>query len=194
MAKATTKRPDWDELYGVAAGQSGYVTTQQAAEKGFSVQLLRKHVAAGRLKRARRGIYRLVHFPAGEQDDLVEIWLWAERAGVFSHETALALQDLSDALPASVHLTLPESWQRRRLRVPTGVSLHFSEVNKADRTWIGAVPTTNPRRTIADCIEVSVQPDLIRQALEQAASRGILASAEAKVLRRRLARRMREPQ
>lgn len=194
MAKATTNRPDWDELYDVAAGQSGYFTTQQASETGFSVQLLRKHVVAGRLKRARRGIYRLVHFPAGEQDDLVEVWLWAERAGVFSHETALALQDLSDALPASVHLTLPGSWQRRRLRVPTGVSLHYSEIRKTDRAWIGAVPVTNPGRTIADCIEASVQPDLIRQALEQAVSRGILARSEAKVLRRRLAGRMREAQ
>ena len=28
------------------------------------------------------------------------VWLWSEQAGVFSHQTALALHDLSDILPA----------------------------------------------------------------------------------------------
>ena len=32
--------------------------------------------------------------------------------GVFSHDTALALHELSDALPARAHLTLPASWRR----------------------------------------------------------------------------------
>ncbi len=43
----------------------------------------------------RRGVYRLVHFPVGDHEDLTAVWLWSEREGVFSHETALALHDLS---------------------------------------------------------------------------------------------------
>jgi predicted transcriptional regulator of viral defense system len=57
------KRPNWDRLFETAAGQSGCVTTKQAAEAGYSTHLLRKHIHAGRVARARRGIYRLVHFP-----------------------------------------------------------------------------------------------------------------------------------
>jgi hypothetical protein len=33
-------------------------------------------------------VYRIVHFPAGEHEDLTTIWLWSDGAGVFSHETA----------------------------------------------------------------------------------------------------------
>jgi hypothetical protein len=56
--------PKWDRLFDVAAGQSGYFTTNQAAHAGYSTHLLRKHIHAGRVTRAQRGIYRLVHFPA----------------------------------------------------------------------------------------------------------------------------------
>jgi CheY-like chemotaxis protein len=34
---------------------------------------------------------RLVHFPAGEHEDLNAVWLWTERVGLFSHETAFAV-------------------------------------------------------------------------------------------------------
>lgn len=81
--------PDWNALFGVAQAQAGYFTTSQAAAAGYSPQLLRTYLANGKVMRVRRGIYRLVHFPAGEHEDLVMLWLWAERAGVFSHETAL---------------------------------------------------------------------------------------------------------
>lgn len=186
MARAVKSEPVWDLLYETAAGQGGYFTTQQAAKAGYSVQLLKKHIAAGRLTRVRRGVYRVVHFPAGEHEDLVELWLWSEQAGVFSHETALALHDLSDALPSRAHLTIPAKWQDRRLRVPGSVALHFADVAKRDRAWIGPVPVTSTMRTIADCIEASVQPDLIRQALMQAVSRGMIGSSEAASLRKRL--------
>ena len=55
-------------------------------------------------------MYRLVEFPTGEHEDLVIAWLWSDRAGVFSHDTALALHNLSDALPAHLHMTLPATW------------------------------------------------------------------------------------
>lgn len=54
----------------------------------------------------RRAVYRVVGSPASENADLIVLWLWGEQAGVCSHETALALHDLSDALPGEVHLTV----------------------------------------------------------------------------------------
>jgi len=83
--------------------------------------------------RVRRGVYRLVHFPAGDYEDLTTVWLWSEHMGVFSHQTALALHDLSDVLPSQVHLTLPNTWRSRRLRVPEGVVLHYGDVADSDR-------------------------------------------------------------
>ena len=64
----TAAGPNWDRLYELASGQEGYFTTQDAASAGFSSQLLLKHISAGRVMRARRGVYRLVHFPAGEHE------------------------------------------------------------------------------------------------------------------------------
>jgi predicted transcriptional regulator of viral defense system len=123
----------------------------------------------------RRGVYRLVHFPPGEHEDLAVVWLWSDRAGVFSHETALSLHVLSDVLPSRVHLTVPSAWSRRRLRVPQGVVLEYGDVPKEDRTWVGPVQVTTVRRTLADCIAAGVAPDLVRQAMQQAAERGLLA-------------------
>jgi len=67
-------RPNWDCLSEIAAGQAGYFTTKQAQEAGYFTHLLGQHTHAGRVARSRRGIYRLVHFPAGEHEDLVAAW------------------------------------------------------------------------------------------------------------------------
>ena len=178
MRGTASEKPDWDRLFEVAAGQAGYFTTQQAADAGYSSQLLLKHIRAGRVARTRRGIYRLVHFPAGEHEELVTAWLWSERAGVVSHQTALALHGLSDALPAHVHLTLPAAWRRRRFRVPPDVVLHHADVPPEDRSWFGAVPTTNPRRSLNDCAREELSPELLRQAVQQALRRGLVTKTE----------------
>lgn len=180
MSQAKT-RPDWGSLYDTAAGQSGYFTTAQAAESNYSPQLLAKYLANGRIERARRGIYRIVHYPAGDHEDLMVHWLWTERLGVFSHETALMLQDLSGALPSRVFVTLPEHWRKRRLRVPTGLVVHFADVPQSDRAWAGGVPVTNARRTLADCTEAWVPAGIIAEAVHDAQARGLLGAIDAGV-------------
>lgn len=170
--------PDWDRLYEVAAGQSGYFTTKQAADAGYSTHLLRKHIHAGRVSRLRRGIYRLVHYPASEHEELVTAWLWSEQAGVLSHQTALSLHDLSDVLPSRVYLTLPEAWRRRRFRVPAGVVLHHADVAPEDRSWFGPVPVTSVGRTLSDCAKEGLSPELLRRSAQQALRRGLVTESE----------------
>lgn len=183
-----SSKPSWDRLYRVAAGQAGYFTSAQAAGAGYYPQLLAKHLRSGRARRVRRGIYRIVHFPPGEREDLVVLWLWSERKGVFSHETALALHELSDVLPSLVHMTVPRTWERRRLRVPKGLLLHCAAVRKADRAWHGPVPVTTPARTLRDCAEADVSPELVSQALGEGLDRGLFARAEVHEVERYLAR------
>ena len=178
MAPTRSPTPDWDRLFATAAGQSGYFTTKQAAEAGYSTQLLGKHIHAGRITRPQRGIYRLVHFPAGEHEDLVTAWLWSDQAGVISHQTALSLQALSDVLPAKVHLTLPAAWRKRRFRVPPDVSLHHADIAAEDRTWFATVPVTTPRRTLNDCAHQALSPEILRQAAQQALRRGLVTKPE----------------
>lgn len=178
MPSSDTEKPDWDRLFEIAAEQAGYFTTGQAAEAGYSSQLLRKHILAGRIVRFQRGIYRLVHFPAADHEELVTIWLWSEQVGVISHQTALSQHGLSDVLPAQVHLTLPDAWRQRRLRVPTGVVLHHADVASEERSWFGPVPATSPSRTLRDCAEGGLSPELLRQAAQQALRRGLVTKSE----------------
>lgn len=178
MSEPAHSSPDWDHLFEIAAAQDGLFTTRQAAEAGYSPQLIAHHLGAGRMVRVRRGVYRLVHFPAGDHEDLTAVWLWSEHEGVFSHQTALALHDLSDVLPARVHITLPETWRTRRLRVPDGVDLHYGDIVEGERRWFGPVPATDPLRTLEDCAAKHLSPELLRGATLEALARGLVARRE----------------
>jgi predicted transcriptional regulator of viral defense system len=183
----TSVAPSWDALYELAAPQAGYFSASQAREAGYSLPLLQYYFGRGRLQRVARGIFRLVHFPAGEHEDLVVLWLWSGRVGVFSHETALALHELSDVMPATRHMTVPPSWKRRRVRLPDGIELHFAQVPASQTEWVGAVPVTAPLRLIADCVAAHVSPEWIEQAARQGVERGLFSSAAVKKARGRRA-------
>ena len=43
--------PSWDALHATAEAQQGVFTSEQAAEAGFSSQLLNKHLHSGNLER-----------------------------------------------------------------------------------------------------------------------------------------------
>jgi predicted transcriptional regulator of viral defense system len=172
--KARTGHSRWDHLYEIAAAQEGHFTLAQAGEAGYSPQALQKHLKRGRVRRIRRGIYRIVHYPAGDHENLAVLWLWSGRDGVFSHETALALHELSDALPAEVHMTLPARWAGRRLRTPQGIVIHHADVAENDKGWIGSVRVTTVARTLRDCAASNVEPRLVRDAFEDAGDRGLI--------------------
>jgi predicted transcriptional regulator of viral defense system len=180
--------PDWDHLFNFAVGQEGHFTTKQAAESGYSPQLLAKYLSSGRIMRVRRSVYRIVHFPASEHEDLATLWLWSECVGVFSHETALMLHQLSDALPRKVHLVLPLAWAARRLRVPKSTTLAFVDLASHEVVQIGAIPVTTIHRTLADCIDAHVSPELVLQAIQQALARAYITKREAAALRTRMRR------
>jgi predicted transcriptional regulator of viral defense system len=188
VRKATASRPTWDRLYETAAPQGGYLTLAQAADAGYSSPLVEHHVKAGRLERVGRGIFRLVHFPPTDNEDLVVFWLWSDTKGVFSHETALALHQLSDALPVKTHMTVPASWRRRRLRLPRGLLLHHRDILASEIAWHGPVPITAPLSTVADMM-LEGNPALAKQAAAQAHRRRLFSRDE---LRREIARRKRQ--
>ncbi len=178
--------PDWPALLQHAVSQAGYFTTADAADHGFSPELLIHHVAARRLTRVRRGVYRVVHLPSSDDEDLVVVWLWTARRGVFSHRTALALHGLSDILPAHTDLTMPSTDAKRRLRVPPGVQLHHADVSVAERAWIGHIPATSVLRTLRDCAALPILPDLLEQALDEAEGRGLVPRSAIAELRRQV--------
>lgn len=174
---SAARKPDWSSLYERALPQAGYFRNVDAAAAGFSKQLLHKHVVSGRIEHAMRGVYRLAHFPPGDQDELVALWLWSDEVGVFSHETALALYQLSDALPSRVYMTVPRAWARRST-VPPLVVFHRADLPESDRTWIGQVPVTTLGRTLRDSVDAGVDPDLIAQAIAEATARKLIGRSD----------------
>ena len=178
MAGSDAPGPAWDALFELAAGQAGLFAASQAAEAGYSAQLLAHHVRSGRVLRVLRGVYRVVHFLGSDEEAAFAAWLWSERAGVVGGEMALALYELSDALPRDVTLLLPVAWGERRLRVPPNVVLDCVALNANERTWFGALPITTPARTLNDCARHGLLPDVLREACARAVRRGLVTRGE----------------
>ncbi len=158
--------PSWAPLREIAESQAGYFTARQAKNAGYSPPLLHRHVRMCNIEHAARGIYRFANYPPSDHEVLVVLWLWSKKRAVFSHETALELHELSDAFPASVHLTLPTSASRRRI-CPPGAILHYADIPEADRTWVDAIPVTTPARTVLDVANSQGDPLLVIQAVDE---------------------------
>jgi predicted transcriptional regulator of viral defense system len=167
--------PNWDQLYEQAESQAGYFTLSQAEEAGFSRPLLAYHQSKGTLIHPIRGVYRLNRFPSAEGEELVCLWLWSEQKGVFSHDTALLLHNLSDILPPKIHITVPASWKKSRIKSPKGIVLYYEDLEEEDIEWKASVPVTKPRKTLEDCAHAHVLRELVAQAWTQAVTRGLLS-------------------
>lgn len=171
---ATSSEPDHDRLFDVAEGQAGYFTAAQAAAAGFKPSLLSYHVKRGQFERVRPGVYRLKRFPASPHEDLFVAWLWAGPEAVISHDSALALYDLSDLLPAETHVTVPRTASRRR----AGLRLHTNRLQPGDVTRYAGLPVTTPARTVADVASAGLADELVLQAIREALQRGLATPAE----------------
>jgi predicted transcriptional regulator of viral defense system len=179
-------------LYEIAEDQQGFFTTKQAKAAGFAENTHPYHVHAGNWIREHRGIYRLASFPRGERPDLMLWSLWSRNRGeatqgVYSHQTALSLHDLSDVMPARLHMIVPKSF-RRNSEIPRVVVLHFADLPQSDVGAAHGVQVTKPMRTILDLLEGGDVPSAtLRQALRDGLRRGLIRRSEIAEARKRLA-------
>jgi hypothetical protein len=163
-------------LFELAQQQQGYFTTKQAKAAGFAENTHPYHVQAGNWIREPRGIYRLALFPATDRPDLALWSLWSsnrkeEVEGVYSHQTAISLFNLSDLNPTKLHMTVPRSF-RRNSEIPIILVLHYEDLPASDVQTGPGYKYTRPLRTILDLIESGeVERNFIRQALTQAVDR-----------------------
>ncbi|GAB4495773.1 MAG: type IV toxin-antitoxin system AbiEi family antitoxin domain-containing protein [Anaerolineales bacterium] len=172
----------FDTLYQIAESQAGYFSARQAQQAGLSKALLSHHARRGRFLRIRRGVYRLTKFPEMPHTDLTIAWLSAGEKAVLSHESALLLYELTDLLPAEIHLTVPRTASRR---LP-GVRFYTARLEPDEVTHRQGLPITTLPRTIADLIRSGVAEEWVRQAIQQALARGLVTGAalEAEARRR----------
>lgn len=172
-----------DDLFEIADRQQGYFTTKQAVECGYSRTNFHRYLASGEWIKEGRGIYRLAHYPITSHPDLVLWSLWSrnlkgEVQGVWSHETALEIHELSDAMPAKMHMTVPKSFRKWTI-IPKNLVLHFAELSKVEVIAQQGYLVTNPLKTIVDIAEEGkLSVDLIVQAIQDALRKGVISHKE----------------
>jgi predicted transcriptional regulator of viral defense system len=172
-----------NKLFTVAERQQGYFTAAQAVVCGYPTSSHVYHLKAGSWQRDFRGIYRLTRFPRTD-DAQYALWsIWSRNRqgapqGVYSHETALALFELSDLMPRRLHMTVPPDF-RRNAAVPEILVLHKARVDEEEIEERQGYAVTKPIRTLADLLTAdTVSPDHLRQALKEALKRGLITRHE----------------
>jgi len=178
-----------DALFAVAEGQQGYFTSKQAVEAGYQLGSQAHHVKTGNWTRVERGIYRLTRFPQSSEEQLVIYALWSrnragEPEGVYSHQTALSIHELSDVNPAKLHMTVPAAF-RRTAKTPNVLVLHRANLTQTDIEPRQGFAVTRPLRTIADLAAAeSTSRDIGEQALIEGRRRGVITAREISTLGR----------
>jgi predicted transcriptional regulator of viral defense system len=181
------QRKPADALFETVEGQQGYFTAKQAADAGFRLGSQAHHVKAGNWLRVERGIYRLARFPRSMEEQYVIYCLWSRNragqpVGVYSHETALSVHELSDANPSKLHMTVPPNF-RRTASIPKVLVLHRARLEEGEIERRQGFAVTRPIRTLADIATLGHR-DFAEQALREGARRGLITQRQILELRR----------
>jgi predicted transcriptional regulator of viral defense system len=179
-----------EALFEIAEGQQGYFTAKQAADAGYQLGSQAHHVKSGNWARVERGIYRLARFPQSPEEQLVIYALWSRNRagapeGVYSHQTALSIHELSDLNPAKLHMTVPDTF-RRRAKSPKILILYRCTLNKKDVEQKHGFAVTRPLRAITDLAAAeSVSREIIERALMEGRQRGLITIRDISELRQK---------
>ena len=170
-------------LYEVASTQGGFFTAAQARGLGYINSKQHYHVRAGNWIREGRGIYRLAFYPEPERPDLVLWWLWSRDKsglpkGVYGHQTALSLFDLTDLNPSKLDMIVPNGF-RRGVPLPPVLRLHYDAVSEGDVTTVHDVPVTRPLRSLLDVARTGEVPlPILQRSYKEAMRKGMVTPSE----------------
>lgn len=165
----------------LAGSQDGLFTASQAKSYGVARRLLSHHAKTGRYERLDRGLYLVPEIPGSPWREVVAAWLQAGAdQAVVSHETALAVHDLSDVISDQVHITVPRA--RRSLRRPPGAIIHtrIEPFGDGDVQLRHFVQVTAPAVSILDCLEAGTGLEQIELAIRQTLERGWVSQEDLK--------------
>ena len=171
------------QLFEIADRQQGYFTSAQAELCGFSRTNFHRYLSNVEWVKEGRGVYRLTRYPITNRPELVLWSLWSRNKsgtaqGVWSHETALDIYELSDVMPAKMHMTVPKKF-RKRAPIPRVLVLHFEDLPKDDIRVQQGYMVTSPLRTLIDIVESNrLSNDLVSQALYDALHKGVVSREE----------------
>jgi predicted transcriptional regulator of viral defense system len=160
-----------EKVYALMEQRGGYLPAKEARENGIENKTLQRMASKGLIDRAAHGLYVNADF-------MPDPFLVAQHRcpkGVFSHETALFLHDLSDRDPLKLMMTIPAGWNSKML--PDDNIIFF--YNTPGKMGFGVCDTETPsgvkvkafdtERTLCDCLRSTdkLDRDLVITALKR---------------------------
>ncbi len=113
-----------EAIISMAKENNGTVTTAMVVAAGFSRGNIKYLVDKGMIEKSARGVYIL---PEVWEDEVFNLQNRFKR-GIYSHETALFLWDLTDRTPNRYYMTFPANYNLSR---PKGENIRCVQCKKA---------------------------------------------------------------
>jgi len=146
----------------IAKQNNGIVTSRQVTKENIPRIYLKILVGKGKLEHIERGVYTL---PEALDDEMFALQ-YRFRKGIFSHETALFLHNLTDRTPIRYAMTFPAGYNTSAVS-KKNVIVHYS-VKRLYKIGIITMPTPNglkvntynAERTIVELIQKRKKTDI----------------------------------
>lgn len=145
----------------VAAGQCGLFSAAQAHQLGIQPSSLSRAVAAGRLVRVRKSVYRFPSSPSSPGAEYVAAALGAGPLAALSHSSAAAIHGFEHGLTDVMEIVVSGG----RSRIP-GVVVHRYPVDPRDLVTYAGVKVTSPAMTLVD-LAARLGPSLTARVLDE---------------------------
>lgn len=151
-----------------------FFNSKEAKELGVGTSVLHHYVKAGRLERVQRGLYRSIaeesKFRGLRWTDLIQA-VCAIPHGVICLISALAIYDLTEAIPRQHWIAIPHGKSVKKNRLLKIIHLRNIELGKTSIELEGSVvPIFDRERTIIDAFRLLSRETAIkslRMALQQ---------------------------
>lgn len=158
------------ELVSIATDQHGLVTVADAGGVGLEPHRLRRWAAEGLLSRVSHGVYRVEAVAGDRLAQQQAALLWPRCDAVLVGETALDLHDLSDIIPARMHIAVPAAHRLRRTP-PAWLRVHRRDIPNTDRTVMQGLAVVTRACAILDAVDFNLGDRFINEAVDAARRR-----------------------
>lgn len=163
------------QLWEIAVGQYGYVTTRDAHALGIPVVELGKLAARRRLTKVGHGVYRFDELPADSRGQFLEATLRVGFNAYLINDAVLALHNLAFVNPRKITVGTPK---RNRAQVPNWINVVRDVTPPHELTNYEGIPSTTVATALRMCMKTVMQERLL-EATRDAEQRGLVTPSEA---------------
>lgn len=171
-----------EQLYEVALGQNGYITSADVTELGIDRVWLVQRATREGLTRISHGLYRFDAMPVDSTDEFMEAVLRVGPDAYLSHDAVLALHSLALVNPRRIRVGTP---RRSRRQQPPTIEVIWRKLPPEDLTTYEGIPSATVHRALLDCAPV-IMTDRLLDAIDNAVAKGLLTPERAADVRERV--------